>query len=431
MENLIYHPVTGEQVALASLEDKYAFIEDRLFTPVVWEKFYYDEFDEENKTFGIEIELNTPIDTKKNPQARIEICKQLLRVLNKDGKHFHIMRDNSVRNGIELVSAPMTYKYWTEKFNVKEVDDLFKELRLTATVDTGLHIHVGENHTRRHRELYLQFFAISYPVWIYLSDRRYERIQERYVSTNYFVEKPQLKKRYIATIDSLIKTGTSKVDYEGLGYYDYHIEDRYLGLNFFNKKTIEFRMFAGTNNFFDIFTYLTFVNVIVKMVDEITNTRINNVFDLDTFVKRSQSELILQETVKYIRFVNLKENEKRVFDNHFLFLDSYWYRVSINNVKRKELAMTKNVYKQYLKMLNLIDPLNPNHNCAETHSLKKDIDQHLINEVLEVVLIEDDLISMASVRGMTDTMTLTRDDANRDYIFLRGVSRHLILNDLK
>ncbi len=431
MKNLIYHPVTGEQIELASLEDKYAFIEDRLFSPLVWEKFYYDEYDEQNKTFGIEIELNTPIDTLSNPQGRIEICKQLLRVLNKDGKHFHIMRDNSVRNGIELVSAPMTYKYWTEKFNVKEVDDLFKQLRLTATVDTGLHIHVGVNHTRRLRELYLQFFAISYPIWIYLSDRRYERIQERYVSTKYFIEKPQLKKRYIATIDALIKTGTSKVNYEGLGYYDYQIEDRYLGLNFFNKKTIEFRMFAGTNNFFDIFKYLTFVDVIVKMVDEISRTRVNDVYNLKTFVKRSQSELILQETVKYIRFVNLKENEKRIYDNHFLFLDSYWYRVSINNVKRKELVVTKAVYQQYLQLLDLIDPTNPKHNCAQTHNLKKDIDQHLINEVLEVVLIEDDLISMASIRGMTNTITLSKSAANKDYVFLRGVSRHLLLKEYK
>lgn len=430
MEKYIYHPVTGEHIALADLEDKYAFITDRLFKPIAWQKFYFDEFDQKNKTYGIEIELNTPINVKKNPKARVEICRQLLAVLNKDGRHFHIMQDNSVRNGIELVSSPMTYKYWTEKFNVKEVDDLFSELKLTATVDTGLHIHVGETHTRRLREVYLQLFAISYPIWIYLSDRRFERLQERYVSTIYFVDKPELKSRYKATINSLIETGTSKVNYDGIGYYDYHIEDRYLGLNFFNEKTVEFRMFAGTNNFFDIFKYLTFVDVIAKMVDEISDTRVNDVFDLDTFVKRSKSELILEDTVRYIRFVNLEENKERIFDNHFMFLDSYWYRVSINNVKRKELVLTKKHYKDYLHLLKQIDPKNPNHNCAQTLNIKKDIDAHLANEILEVVAVEGDVISMASVRGLTNTINLSKKEANNNYVFLRGVSRHLMLEDL-
>lgn len=427
MQRLIYHPVTGEIIPLSSLEDKYAFIEDRLFKPKVWQKFFYDEYDQHNKTFGIEIELNTSNDVTKDPQSRIEISKQLLEVLNRDGKHFHIMRDNSVRNGLELVSAPMTYKYWTEKFNVKEINDLFKQLKLSATIDTGLHIHVGVTHTRRLREVYLQLFAISYPMWVYLSDRRFERLQELYVSTNYFVDKEELKSRYVATLKSLVKTGSSKVNYEGIGYYDYHIEDRYLGLNFFNEKTIEFRMFAGTNDFFDIFKYLTFVKIIVDMVDEISDSRVNDVFDLDTFVKKSQSELMLKETVRYLRFINSDENNTRVYYNHFMFLDSYWYRVSINNVKRKELALKKDVYDDYLKIIKEINPDNPNHNCAKTQNLKKDIELLLINEILEVVFTNEDTVFMVHVRGGTDDLILHKEQANKEYVFLRGISRSFII----
>lgn len=429
MQKLIYHPVTGEIIPLANLEDKHAFIEDRLYKPKVWQNFFYDEYDQDNKTFGIEIELNTSNDVNVDPQSRVEISKKLLEVLNRDGKHFHIMRDNSVRNGLELVSAPMTYKYWTEKFNVKEVNDLFKQLKLSATIDTGLHIHAGVTHTRRLREVYLQLFAISYPMWIYLSDRRFERLQERYVSTNYFVDKEELRTRYAATIKSLIKTGDSKVNYEGIGYYDYQIEDRYLGLNFFNKKTIEFRMFAGTNDFFDIFKYLTFVKIIVDMVDNISDTRVNDVFDLNTFVKRSQSELMLEETVRYLRFVNSQENKERIYYNNFMFLDSYWYRVSINNVKRKELALKKDVYDDYLKIIKKIDPSSPKHNCAKTQNYMKDIDLLLINEVLEVAFTNEDTVFMIPIRGSTDDIILDKVTANSKYVFLRGISRNFILEN--
>lgn len=430
MSRYIFHPVSGLYVELDSILDKDLFIENRLFKPEAWQMFHFDEVDELNKTYGIEIELNTSIDSEKNPKGRIDICRQLLALLNRDGKHFHIMRDNSVRNGIELVSAPMTFKYWIQKFNVKEINDLFDRLKLSATIDTGLHIHVGVTHTRRIREVYLQLFAISYPMWIHVTDRRFERLQERYVSTNYFVEKAELKTRYKATIESLIKTGTSKVDYEWLGYYDYHVEDRYLGLNFFNEKTIEFRMFAGTNDVFDIYKYLTFVHIITKLVDEISETRINDVFTLEDFVKRTQSEVMLEETVKYIRFINLMENKDRIYDNHFMFLDAYWYRVSINNVKRKELALKKDVYKEYLEIIKKIDKKNPEHNCSENQNLKKDIDLLLLNEVYEVVHTDDNIISMASIRGSTGYICLNKNQANSEYVFLRGVSRHFILENL-
>ena len=134
-----FHPVTGKVIRISELDDASAF----------------------SRTYGIEIELNTPT---SNDQKRIATCKQLIQVLNRNGRHFHIMRDNSVRNGIEIVSAPMTFKYWINNFDVKEINDLFTDLNLTATIDTGLHIHVGMEHSRRMKELYLQLFSISYPL---------------------------------------------------------------------------------------------------------------------------------------------------------------------------------------------------------------------------------------------------------------------------
>lgn len=427
MEKYFYHPISGKLIKASMLKDQHAFIEDRLYIPEIWQSFYYDQKDQNNKTFGIEIELNTALDVNKDPQSRIELCKKLLQVLNRDGKHFHIMRDNSVRNGLELVSAPMTYKYWKKTFNVKEINQLIQSLQLFATVDTGLHIHVGQKHTRRLRELYLQLFAISYPMWVYLSDRRFRRLQERYVSTNYFVEKPQLRNRYLATIKSLIQKEESKVNYAGLGYYDYNINDRYLGLNFFNKNTIEFRMFTGTNDFEDISKYLDFLKNFVDLVDEISDTRINNVFDLNSFVKRTKSELLFKETVKLVKLVNSKEIQGKIYNNLFMFLDAYWYRIPVSQVKRKELALKRTVYEDYLKIMSLINLESLHHNCAENHNLKKDIDQLLINEILEVVEENQDSVSLMSVRGSTDIISVHKSKANKKYVFLRGISRNLVL----
>lgn len=422
MSNL-YHPVTGEYIKLDELDNESAFIEDRLFKPEVWIQYYVDEEDQNNQTYGIEIELNT--DTSCS-EKRVDICKELLAVLNRDGKHFHIMRDNSVRNGIEIVSAPMTYKYWVNNFDVLEINELFEKLNLTATVDTGLHIHVGIQHTQRIRELFIQLFAISYPMWVYLSDRRVRRIQDRYVSTRYFFEKNEVKDRFIDTVSALNYTGKSLVDYYGISYYDYQFDDRYTGLNFYNEKTIEFRMFAGTNNFFDIFKYLALVNTISTLADDISHTRVNNVFNLDTFVERTQSELMLEETVRYIRFINDKLNKNRIYYNEFMYLDSHWYRVPLKNLKRKDFALEKSVYDEYLVLLK---KFNESSKAPESLNYKHDIDNLLVNNLIEVVkdVEEDDFISLINVRGNTDIMEVSLEESNRRYVFLRGINSSLIL----
>lgn len=423
----LYHPVSGERILASQLDGASAFIEDRLFKPKKWQLFYYDEADKNNKTYGIEIELNTAVDAEFDKQARIDICIELLKVLNRNGKHFHIMRDNSVRNGIELVSAPMTFKYWIETFNVKEVNDLFAKLKLSATIDTGLHIHVGEVHTKRIRELYIQLFAISYPMWVHLSDRRYKRIQERYVSTSYFYQKPELKSRFQATLKSLIKTGSSKVNYYKVEYYDYQVLDRYLGLNFFNDKTVEFRMFVGTNDFFEIIQYLTFVDVIAKMAKEISDTRVNDVYDLDTFVKRTQSELMLAAAVRYIRFINLAENKERIYRNGFMYLDAYWYRVYIKHIKRKDLMVEKIIYEDYLKLLAKKSAFD--HDCLKTNNIRKDIDLLLKNNMYEIVKVDSEYIYCMAIFGSTKRIRLKRSEVSTDFIFLRGISEAMIVDN--
>ena len=83
---------------------------------------------------------------------------------------------------------------------------------------------------------------------------------------------------------------------KGVTYYDYDFNDRYTGLNFYNDSTVEFRMFAGTDNFFDIISYLTLVNVITNLADEISISRVNNVYSLDSFVARTGMQLMRDES---------------------------------------------------------------------------------------------------------------------------------------
>lgn len=415
----MYHPVNGKLISFDQLDDQSAFIEDRLFKPDEWKLFYADETDKNSRTYGIEIELNTP---SNSSSKRIEICKQLLKVLNRSGRHFHIMRDNSVRNGIELVSAPMTYNYWINNFDVIEINDLFTSLNLSATIDTGLHIHVGMEHSRRVKELYLQLFSISYPLWVHLSDRRVLRIQERYVSTEYFYKKDEMNRRYDQTIKSLLKTGSSKVNYENVMYYDYNFDDRYTGLNFYNDNTIEFRMFAGTDNFFEIINYLTLVSVITNLADEISISRVNDVFTLDAFVERTGMQLMLADTVRYLRFVNSDANKKRIYYNEFMHLDSHWYQVPVNQVKRKDFMLDKNVYAEYQTLLH---KLENNREFPESANLRSDINNLLLNNLKEVVR-NNGTVDCIGLRESTYPKQYTRADIAGKYIFLRGVNSKLL-----
>lgn len=417
----IFHPVSGEKVLLVDLDSQSAFIEDRLYTPASWNKFYFDEEDHGSKTYGIEIELNV---SGKDVLNRVEICKSLLKVLNRDGRHFHIMRDNSVRNGIELVSAPMSYKYFMNTFDAEEINDLFQSLKLTATIDTGLHIHVGERHTQRIRELYIQLISISYPMWVYLSDRRIKRLQERYVSTKYFAEKKELKNRFDATIKSLLYTGKSNIDYKGIEYYDYHYEDRYSGLNFTNQSTIEFRLFSGTNNVYDIQKYLTLVNATACLVDEISEKRVNDVYTLNKFVERTSSEELLQETIKYIKFINDTKNRDRIYYNEFMLVDSHWYRIPRAHAKRRDFAIEKNVYDEYIAIKK---ELHENHKYPNSMNLKYDINNVLSTNMYEVVR-EDDGIYLIKTKGETNMLRLDEEAKNEKYIFLRGVNSQLLIN---
>lgn len=416
--NKLYHPISNEIIDYEQLDDASAFIEDRLFQPGSWKTFYVGEDDKDNLTFGIEIELNTKSMKQKD---RIETSKQLLKVLNRDGRHFHIMRDNSVRNGIEIVSAPMTYKYWTTMFDANEINELFEAQGLSATIDTGLHIHVGIKHTRRLRELFVQLFAISYPMWVFMADRRVLRLQERYVSTEYFYKKEEFQTRYDKTLTALIKNGTSKVNYKGLEYYDYPFNDRYTGLNFFNESTVEFRMFSGTDNFNEILNYLNLVNVTCELVVEISDTRVNDVYNLDTFVTRTQSQEILDKTVRHLRFVNSQDNKKRIYYNEFLHLDSHWYQIPMKHVKRKDFALHKQVYEEYLYLLK---QLSTNIRYPESRSIQNDINKLLVNNLMEVTRSNGEIF-LVGLRSETYPHVIEKDEI-KDFIFLRGVNSSFI-----
>ena len=254
-----------------------------------------------------------------------------------------------------------------------------------------------------------------------MSDRRVLRLQERYVSTEYFYKKPELKTRYDKTIHSLIKHGHSKVNYRDMIYYDYPFDDRYTGLNFYNDDTIEFRMFSGTDDFFDIVDYLTLVNVFSELAKEISVTRVNDVYDLDTFVKRTGSELILEKTVRHLRFVNAPENKKRIYFNEFLHLDSHWYQIPVKHVKRKDFAIEKNVYNEYLYLLS---ELNENIRHPESSNLGSDINKVLINNLMEVTKSNGN-IYLVGLRTETYPHVIDKADL-KNFVFLRGVNSAFI-----
>ncbi|HZJ86251.1 MAG TPA: hypothetical protein VFC83_03960, partial [Erysipelotrichaceae bacterium] len=85
----------------------------------------------------------------------------------------------------------------------------------------------------------------------------------------------------------------------------------------------------------------------------------------------------------------------------------------------------------YLSLIEKIKPTNPRHDCTKTLNFKKDIDLLLVNNLFEVVKVDKDNISMAYVQGATRPVVLSKSQANKEYVFLRGVTRHLMLKELK
>ena len=378
---------------------------------------------ESSRLFGIELEFNLIEGSAKNYD---EVCRKILSVLNKDAKHVHIMKDNSVRNGIEIVFSPMTYNYLVYTFNFEELFIMFKDLGLITTHDTGFHIHVGLTHSLRERNLILRLFATSYPLWLELSNRHIIRLQDRYVSTEFFTMNDKIKNRHTHNLYSIYKKGTSFVSFENLYFENYDVYNRYNAINFTNKNTVEFRLFNGISEATSFLRILKFVKDFIALVDEISVTRIDEVFDLNTFVLRTHSKDILKHVEVRLQRVEQLINLGHLHYNYFYLIDSFWYPSISKHAEIGSYLISKDSYMLYQEYISLIKALNPSTDFHRINVFKEYLNDFMLGVTYEIIQISDETLGVVPVINTTHLNTFTKNDVDTKYQVMKCINRDFL-----
>lgn len=423
MTNIIYHPMTGKKVDIYSLQSAELRSPNRLYKPDKWREFYAPHEDpSQTRLYGLEFEFNV-IDNHQEIDFD-HIGFELLSLLNKHEQHAHILDDFSVRNGVEVIFQPMSKSYLEANIDFKAFFKLVKDLGLTSTHDTGFHIHVNLKPSLRERNLILRLFSISYPLWIYLSQRKIVRLQNRYVSTEFFMMQDKVRKRHEINLAKIQTEKTSHVSFQDLLFDNYDTNNRYNAINLCNPKTTEFRLFTGTVDHHNFCEILNFVCSFINLVDEIGQTRIDTVFTLDQFVSRTHCESLLKGVYQLINKSDQLLKHGKLYYNHFYLLDTYWYESTYNNAIAHDYIMKKDDYDYYLKLLKSLEDLNIKKH--DIFDLKEGINDFLLGKTYQIIDIDNHKIEAVPVFYTTERKTLQKDEVLTNWVILRCVNRDLI-----
>lgn len=421
----VFHPVNGNFVDVLSLSENELLIPDHLHKPTSWIPFYHEDEDiATTRLYGLELECNL-VDENNRPKI-YDVCRDILRITNLEGKHAHIMVDNSVRNGIEIVFAPMSYDYMFQHIDFKALFELFQRRGVTASHDTGFHIHVGIQHTLRERNLILKLFSISYPLWLEISRRKIIRLQDRYVSTAYFMMNEKTRERHHHNLKSLNDTGSSKVDFKTLYFDNYDIRNRYTAVNFANRNTVEFRIFSGVPTYETFFDCVDFTDRFIRLVDEIGVTREDDVFDLDTFVERTQTQQFLERTVKTIRKGSTLMN-KRLYYNHAYLVNTYWYQSTPAHADYGDYIIQKVHYQTYLRYVDAILKLDINDDYFDIQDARENINDFLVGVLKEIVVINEDAVGVIPILYNTRYQNIGYHELTQEYVVLKAINSDLLI----
>lgn len=174
-----------------------------------------------NMTFtGFELEMEA---VKCSVDSGSELANDIF------GDWCYLKYDGSLNNGFEMVSHPLSYKYFIEDFPYEKLTDVMREgMRSSHTRTCGLHIHINKS-----------FFS-SHPTTMYRFMSMFYRNAEKW--------KP------IAGRDNSTYATWSEYELERMLDYTKGLKERrrvcndnrYVALNLQNSHTIELRFFRGT-----------------------------------------------------------------------------------------------------------------------------------------------------------------------------------------
>lgn len=210
-------------------------------------------------TFGLELEvtLNDVTSDSLTPEQLATKLQQ------KFGDLFVYERDGSIGNGVEIISQPMTWRWFSN--HIELFQDLLEICILSGFEShkgnkCGLHVHIGRQA-------------------LHGIDRDGDSIQEQKVIANmqFILERFQKEifkfsrrttnsyNRWSPNCTELIDmNGHTFIDKDFLRTYNLYSGNRYRALNLSNEKTIEYRFLRGTLKFETFFISLNFIKNMVE-----------------------------------------------------------------------------------------------------------------------------------------------------------------------
>lgn len=217
--------------------------------------FLSQDGEETKMFFGIELESEA-----RGDYSRAEAAAETLTLLNKstDGEtrnHWTAMGDGSLNNGFELISQPMTVRYFDEEV-APVLKDTLKEmirmgLRSHDTSTCGLHFHVSRNALSDDTMVNMEIAADKFRDTLVKISRRKNESLERWA------EIVGIKDSFDALGKDVWKL---RYDREKGNLSSY---GRYHALNFTNRDTVEFRACRGTLKYRSLIGCLHFFRFLI------------------------------------------------------------------------------------------------------------------------------------------------------------------------
>lgn len=269
-------------------------------------------------TIGAELEVEISCSHKREFTA--------LKCKSKDTNNIiHFERDGSLSNGFEIITQPMTFKYWQEVY----ANDLVEILKTanenggkSHDTDTcGLHFHVGKNclqTSSRTKDDVIDNVLLIVETFKKEIEKFARRKNNRYCR---FLSGSDTDTLDMDTVKQL------KVD---------RGRDRYSAVNIGNSNTIEFRVFKGTLKFETFMASLELVNNIVNIAkfEDIQGMTWNDIINYNSEMNKyltQYNETLNISTSKSINILSYYETNKELFSVQNLIDGNFEIRLSGSN----------------------------------------------------------------------------------------------------
>ncbi|MBP5135709.1 MAG: amidoligase family protein [Paludibacteraceae bacterium] len=234
-------------------------IKDYHYHKGTWRKYFAASEVEHTHTFGFELETQR-CDNVNDTAYETDAWSQ------KHGNVLVMEHDGSLDDGVEIISNPMSYRYWAQiEEDFKRLLDNLADVGTRAWdggCETGFHIHLSRSFfkNKQHLGAFMAFIAMNYA--------RIEELAGR--CANSYCYGPwdwSYSRRQI--IDRLKREGAlmRPMLFEQLANADQ--DQRYDSINLYNDNTVELRMFRASLKYDRLNSYIRFALQAVAFAEHI------------------------------------------------------------------------------------------------------------------------------------------------------------------